>query len=142
MDSRLKEVFDSYLKADKQELADVGRQAFANIVGRYAEATNDKETAFAFGMACLSTFIVQDNEMAGSEWALIEYIFQQEMSQDEAFNIIKAAFDKEYYAQIKDIAEKDEYMKQNICRLGLAVCAIDGSISEDEEAWLAFLISK
>ena len=140
MNAKLQELFNSYLRADKQQLADVGRQAFTNIVGKYNEVTNDSDTAFSFGMACLSAFVIQDNEMDSKEWAFLEYIFQKDLSQEQAFRIFKSSFDSDYYQQIKEIAEGDSFMKENICRLGLAVCAIDGNISEDEAAWLEFLI--
>ncbi len=140
MNAKLKEVFDTYLKADTQQLADVGRQAFANIVGKYRDVTKDDDTAFAFGMACLSSFVVQDNEMDSKEWALLEYIFRQDLSQEEAMNIFRSSFDSNYYEQIKDIVKHDSFMKENICRLGLVVCAIDGHITDDEAAWLEFLI--
>lgn len=140
MNAKLKEVFDSYLKSDAQQLADVGRRAFANIVGKYHDVTKDEDTAFAFGMACLSSFVVQDNEMDSKEWALLEYIFQQDMSREQAMTMFRSSFDSDYYQQIKDIVEHDSFMKENICRLGLAVCAIDGRITDDEAAWLEFLI--
>lgn len=140
MNAKLKEVFDSYLKADTQQLADIGRQAFANIVGKYHDVTRDEDTAFAFGMACLSSFVIQDAEMDSKEWALLEYIFQQDMSREQAMNIFRSSFNSNYYEQIKDIVEHDSFMKENICTLGLVVCAIDGHITNDEAAWLEFLI--
>lgn len=132
------ELYDGYLKADKNKVADIAKEKFANIVRKVANETGDEELAFRTAVLTFSTFVVMDDKLSDDEWALFMYIMQQKLERDEVVQICKCAEDGNGAQMINELADSDADFKKDVVVLGLCVCAIDGNISPDEHSLLKF----
>ena len=132
------ELYDGYLKADKNKVADIAKEKFRNIVKRVTKETGDEDLAIRTALLTFSTFVVMDDKLSNEEWALFQYIMQQRISREDVVSICKCAEDGEGAHMINDIADKDQDFKRDVVVLGLCVCAIDGNIAPDEHKLLKF----
>lgn len=140
MTEEMRKIYEGYLQADKNDLATQAREYFKCIFSLFRAKTDDKDTALEFAMCVFSTFVAQDGNLDNSEWALLDYIFQNEIPREKAVEMIKESYDESTYGQIKEIVSRDGDMKLLVVKLGLCVCAIDGRVSDDEDLLLSYFI--
>lgn len=138
MGQTYQELYDGYLKADKNKVAAIAKEKFTNIVKRVYAETNDEEVAFNTAVLTFSTFVVMDDKLSNEEWALFQYIMQQELPREDVVQICKCAENGKGAQIINDLADSDKDFKKDVVVLGLCVCAIDGNISPDEHNILKF----
>lgn len=138
MGQTYQELYEGYLKADKDKVAAIAKEKFTNIVKRVYSETNDQELAFHTAVLTFSTFVVMDDKLSNEEWALFQYIMQQQLPREDVIQICKCAENGKGAQIINNLADNDKDFKKDVVVLGLCVCAIDGNISPDEHNLLKF----
>ena len=107
MGQTYQELYNGYLKADKNKVAAIAKEKFTNIVKRVYSETNDQELAFNTAVITFSSFVVMDDKLSNEEWALFQYIMQQQLPREDVIQICKCAEDGEGTQLINELADKD-----------------------------------
>lgn len=141
MTDEMKELYQGYLKADKENVAAIGKQAFESICKRFVDVMDDEKTAFKFALSVFGCFVAEDGGLDNHEWAMLEYILQKDMSRETVLKIIKDSYNESSYFEIKAIIDNDDEMKHHVIVLGLCICAIDGNVDEKENQLMCFLLN-
>lgn len=140
MGKTYQELYDGYLKADKNDVAKIAREKFSNIVEGIKHDSGDAQLAFNTAVLVFSTFVVMDEKLSNEEWALFNYIIQQDLPRDQVVQITKRAEDCKGAELINRLADKSPKFKQDVVVLGLCVCAIDGNIAPNEHALIKYYL--
>lgn len=141
MNTELEKLYEGYLKADRNDVANVARSEFMEVFKRATEQSGSDDKGFSFAMCVFASFVGQDLRLSDEEWALFAYISQQKMSREDTIKILDACYNNETYALVKQICDHDDEMRKHVLKLGLAVSAIDGNIDSNENDLVLYLLS-
>lgn len=140
MTEEWKKVYQGYLNADKNEVAEIARRKFSEIYDLVYKETSNEDTAFNFCIAAFASFVVMDDQLSNEEWSLFEYIMQQDLSRENVVNIMKCAENEELIKTINKCVDGNKPLKDALAVLGLCICAIDGNIAPDEHNLLLYYL--
>lgn len=141
MNSNYQNLYDGYLRANKEDVAKVAKNRFDKIVENIRRKTGDPDLAFKTAVVAFASFVVMDNFLSDQEWALFEYILQKHISREEVIQICKCAENGKGAQIIKNEMNVNPQFKEDVIGLGLCVCAIDGRISPDEDKLINYYIN-
>ena len=143
MDARLKELFDGYLALSQEDLVEIVAGSAKKLYDAalpYFDRNEDE--AFRFVVLAAGTFISVDAETSVEEYAIFKALFGKEsMTPEDFMNIIKNSYDVDLMKAIDGIVDQaDGAVKENLLRMGLALCAIDGKVTEEEASLFAIYL--
>ena len=129
-------VYMGYANDSQESLAKQARQYFFEIYKEFAKFAKDEKQAFLFSVNLFASYIDADKMIAPSEWALFNYIFN--MEDTDNYNEIEAIVNDfrkmTSYDELDRIIEQCEpSLKNTIIKFGLCVCAIDERITISEQ---------
>lgn len=133
-------IYMSYVNDSQENLAKRAKEHVVDIYKAFVEKTDDKKGSYMFVVNLFASYIAADKEITRSEWALFNYIFEIEDSEDHekleyALNNFRNLTSYDELNTIIDQCEPE--LKVTIIKLGLCICAIDGRISVPEQEIIA-----
>ena len=129
-------IYISYANDTQESLAKQARQYFCEIFKEFSKFAKDENQAFLFSVNLFASYIDADKVIAPSEWALFNYIFNMEETDQyhEVEAIVNDFRKMTSYDELDEIIDKcDPELKTTIIRFGLCVCAIDERITIPEQ---------
>ena len=134
------ELIKYYETFDKNDLAEAARTLFFKIAKRIGELTNDEDFGVKFAVTVIANAISQDGQLGTSEWALFQYILQEECDQEDVLNFLAQYSDDALVTEIKKFASADKDLGHDIVQLVLATTSIDGEVSPEEHHLIKYLL--
>ena len=137
MDKRdWEKVYMGYANDSQDSLAKQARKYFFEIFKEFSKFAKDEKQAFLFTVNLFASYIDADEVIAPSEWALFNYIF--DMEETDNYQKVEAIVNDfrrmtNYDELDKIIDQCDPELKNTIIRFGLCVCAIDERITIPEQ---------
>lgn len=137
MDKRdWEKVYMGYANDTQDSLAKQAREYFFEIFKEFSKFAKDENQAFLFTVNLFASYIDADEVIAHSEWALFNYIF--DMEETDNYQKVEAIVNDfrrmtNYDELDKIIDQCDPELKNTIIRFGLCVCAIDERITIPEQ---------
>ena len=129
-------VYMGYANDTQESLAKQARQYFFEIFKEFSKFAKDEKQAFLFSVNLFASYIDADKVIAPSEWALFNYIFN--MEETDNYNEVEAIVNDfrkmTSYEELNNIIDQCESdLKSTIIKFGLCVCAIDERITIPEQ---------
>lgn len=123
-----------FLGMSENEVADVGRKAFADIID-FFDSIGERKAGFGFAASIIANIVASDNKMSNEECSLFIYMMNNpELKPEEVFKVLKAFLGDIYINKVFEIIKDVEKLKPMVCALALATAVIDGNIDYAENA--------
>lgn len=131
-----KQIYVGYANDTQESLAKQAKEYFYDIYREFAKLANDNRKGFMFAVNLFASYIDADGVIAPSEWALFNYIFDIDDTENygDIEGIVNDFRKLTSYDELDSIIDQCEpELKNTIIKFGLCVCAIDEKITIPEQ---------
>lgn len=125
--------YNEYLGYSKEKLCEIGCTNGAKLIEKMDEFYKDQDESFAKFMTIYGSFVAIDSKVTQEEYEFFIKITGVSASYDEFLDAIKDSSKYNVIEAIDQFVDANEDMKELVINMGLAICAYDGEISEEEK---------
>lgn len=128
------EMYSEYLNMSKEELLKIGQENGAALIDFMDSLYDDKDKSFAVFMKIYGSFVAIDLNINQEEYDMFRNITAVSASFNEFADAVKQSFDYDVINELDSMIDANVKIKDLVIKLGLAICAYDGNISEEEKS--------
>lgn len=125
--------YNEYLGYSKEKLCEIGCINGAKLIEKMDDFYKDQDESFAKFMTIYGSFVTIDSKVTQEEYELFTKITGVSASYNEFLDAIKDSSKYNVIEAIDQFVDANEDMKELVINMGLAICAYDGEISEEEK---------
>lgn len=129
-----KELYQKFLDMPRNDLVTICRSTTASCIEIFKKHYNDNDKAYEMFFKLYATFVCADGKAQQDEYHLFNEATGLDTSYEDYFTVMSQYHGKETALEVDTLLDSLSVDDKNICvTLGLAICAIDGTMSVAEQ---------
>jgi hypothetical protein len=126
--------YKEYLSYSKEKLIEIGKKNGKKLIETMDTMYGDKDKSFAVFMKLYGTFVAIDLDVNEEEYNMFKMITGVDSSYLEFVDACRQSYDFDVIKEVDYIVDHNSEIKLLVNDLGLAICAYDGKITNEEKA--------
>ncbi len=126
--------YKEYLGYSKEKLIEIGKENGQKLIETMDKMYGDQDKSFAAFMKIYGTFVAIDLDVKEEEYNIFRTITGVDSSYLEFVDACKQSYDFDVIKEVDYLVDHNKEIKLLVNDLGLAICAYDGEITDEEKA--------